>query len=69
MKAQTFDLNSLINLGNQIFGLFPKLMSLVYFVVLVVLVWRILRQWRALHGISTIELAAVAIACALAGGR
>jgi hypothetical protein len=66
MKGQQVDLNSFIAIGNQIFGLFPRLMAIAYFVALVFLVARVLKSWRAPGGISTIELAAIAVAFGVA---
>ena len=66
MKGQQFDLNSLIAIGNQVFGLFPKLFALAYFIALVFLVFRVLKSARSAQGISTVELAAIAVAFGIA---
>lgn len=66
MKGQQFDLNALIAIGNQIFGLFPRLVALAYFIALLFLAMRVLRSWRSPSGVSTVELAAIAIAFGIA---
>lgn len=66
MKGQQVDLNSFISIGNQVFALFPKLMAVAYFAALVFLVIRVLKSWRTPAGISTIELAAIAVAFGVA---
>lgn len=66
MKAQQFDLSAIISIGNQIFGLFPKLIGLAYFAALVFLALRVLRSWRSSGGVSTVELAAIAVAFGIA---
>lgn len=59
------NLNDVIGIVNQIAGLVPKLMALVGFVLLVVLLIRAAKGWRTL---STMELAGIVIALALASG-
>jgi len=66
MKAQQFDLSALISIGNQVFALFPRLMALAYFAALVFLAIRVLKSWKGAGGISTIELAAIAVAFGIA---
>ena len=67
MKGGAHDVNlsSFIALGNQIFGMVPVLLRIVYFVALVVLATKV---WKAkgANSMSVTEWAAVAIALGLA---
>ncbi len=66
MKGQTFDFNSLIAIGNAIVGLVPRLMALAYFLLLVILTFRVLKALLGRTQMGLMEIAAVAIAFGVA---
>lgn len=66
MKGQNFDLNSVIQIINQIAAVFPRLMGLVYFICLVVLVLRVISMRKSQQAISIMDLAAICIAFGVA---
>jgi hypothetical protein len=64
--AAQFNLQSIIDIGNQLIGIVPKLIGIVYFIALIILLVRMIRAARAGgQGMSTIDLAAVCIAFGL----